>query len=92
MVPQSRLFSVWKGPLYLFINEAQRRIQLTHGEEKLPLAEASMLPLALLDQISRDAGNAWLKPPATLINVDQAEKEKNNANLNVCGPRTEKAW
>lgn len=83
---------MWKGPLYLFINEAQRRIQLTNGEEKLPLAETSMLPLALLDQISRDADNAWLKPPATLISVDQAEKEKSNANLNVCGPRTEKAW
>lgn len=34
--PQSGLFSVWKCPLYLSSNEAQRKIQLTHGERQLP--------------------------------------------------------
>lgn len=45
-----------------------------------------MPPLALLDQISRDADDAWLKPSSTSINVHQAEKEKSNADLNVCVP------
>lgn len=40
----------------------------------LPLVETLMPQHALLDQISRDAEDAWLKPSTMLINVDQAEQ------------------
>lgn len=49
----------------------------------LPLVETRMPLLALLDQISRDADDAWPKPSTTSINVDQAETENSNANLNA---------
>lgn len=40
----------------------------------LPLVETLMPQHALLDQISRDAEDAWLKPSTVLINMDQAEQ------------------
>lgn len=40
----------------------------------LPLVETLMPQRALLDQISRDAEDVWLKPSTMLINRDQAEQ------------------
>lgn len=50
------------------------------NKNSLLLVETPIPLLALLDQISRDAEDAWLKPFAMLINVDQAKKEKSDAS------------